>query len=381
MKKYDVAIIGGGIIGASVAYELSKYDVKTVILEKNPVLGSETSLANTGLIHGGFDPEPHKIEAWMNVKGNRKWVNTWFKHLTFPRVKVDSLICAFNEEEMKHIHMLYDRGLINKVKAEDMQILNSQEIQKREPNLSKEIIGGLLCTSSWAIAPVEATKALVGASLKNNLTLMKNSTVTKIEKNREGFFEISIEGQEKILARKVVDAAGHYADVIANENNFDDFKQTTKRGEYRVLTKYINNLVNSVVFMVPTIHGKGVVVAPTLDGHYIVGPTAEDGVPKEETRLVTREKYDYIGKIGKKLIPNLDVDKTMMTLAGSRPIDVETNDFVIRKSKNDKDFILAAGMQSPALSSAPIIAEEVVKLLEMNLKKNENWDPKFEVIS
>ncbi|EFF41267.1 type 2 glycerol-3-phosphate oxidase [Mycoplasmopsis alligatoris] len=381
MKKYDVAIIGGGIIGASIAYELSKYKLSTIMFEKNPVLGSETSLANTGLLHGGFDPEPHKIEARMNVAGTKRWVEEWFKHLQFPRVKVDSLICAFSQEEMKHIHMLYDRGLVNKVRKEDMQVLSPAQIQKREPNLSKEIVGGLLCTSSWAIAPVEATKCLVGASLKNNLTLRKSANVVKVKKNKDNLFELTLACGEVVLAKKVVDAAGHFADTIANENGFDDFKQTTKRGEYRVLTKYVDNLVNSVVFMVPTIHGKGVVVAPTLDGRYIIGPTAEDGVDKKDTRLVTREKYDYIGKIGKKLVPDLAIENTMMTLAGSRPIDIETNDFVIRKSKNDPDFVIAGGMQSPALSSAPIIAEEVVQLLGLKLEKAEKWDPTFEVLT
>lgn len=380
MRKYDIAIIGGGIIGASVAYELAKYNAKVILFEKNPVLANETSIGNTGLIHGGFDPEPQKIEAKMNVKGNIKWVNKWFKHLKFPRLNIDSLICAFNKEEMEHVHMLYNRGLINKVKPENMKILSAEEIQKKEPNLSKKIIGGLLCTSSWAIAPVEATKALIGASINNGLKLLKNSKVVKIVKNSDKLFEITLANQEVFLAKKIVNAAGHYADTIANENGFDNFKQTTKRGEYRVLSKYTDNLVNSVVFMVPTIHGKGVVVAPTLTGHYIVGPTAEDGVPKEETRLVTREKYDFIGEIGKKLVPSIDMSKTIMTLSGSRPIDVETNDFVIRHSKKDSDFVIAGGMQSPALSAAPIIAEEVVKLLNLKLKPKTNFNPKFKVI-
>ncbi|QZE12470.1 type 2 glycerol-3-phosphate oxidase [Mycoplasma sp. Ms02] len=380
MKKYDVAIVGAGIIGASIAYELARYDLDVIVLEKNPKVANETSLGNTGLIHGGFDPEPHKLEARLNLDGNRKWQNDWFKHLKFPRVKIDSLILAFDDgQEMEHIHMLYERGLTNKLDPKDMQILNREQILAKEPNVNPEVVGGLLCTSSVAIHPVEATKALLGASKQNGTDLKVNSAVTKITKE-DGIFKLEINnGSEYVYARKIVNAAGHYADVLANENGFDDFKQTTRRGEYRVLDNYDPKLVSSVLFKVPTIHGKGVVVAPTLDGKYIVGPTAEEGVLKEDTRLVTREKYDYIGKIGTQIVPSIKLDRTIMTISGSRPIDIETNDFVIRKSKNDPDFVLAAGMQSPGLSSAPSIAEDIVELLELELKPRENFNPDYEI--
>ncbi|TNK83558.1 type 2 glycerol-3-phosphate oxidase [Mycoplasmopsis pullorum] len=380
MKKYDVAIIGAGIIGGSIAYELSRYKLDLVIIEKNPKVANETSLGNSGLIHGGFDPEPHKIEAKLNLEGNIKWQTDWFKHLKFPRVKIDSLILAFNDEEMKHVHMLYDRGLINKLDPKDLKVLTGEEVLKKEPNVNPEVVGALLCTSSVAIHPVEATKALIGAAKQNGTELRVSSEVTKIEYlEAEKLFEITINNSEKIYAKKVVDAAGHYADKIANDNGFDDFKQTTRRGEYRILDNYDPNLIHSVLFKVPTIHGKGVIVAPTLDGKYLVGPTAEEGVAKEDTRLVTREKYDYIGQIGTKIVPSLKLDRTIMTLSGSRPIDVETNDFVIRKSKNNTNFILAAGMQSPALSSAPAIASEIAKLLDCKLEEKEDFKPDYEI--
>lgn len=378
MKKYDVVIIGAGIIGASIAYELSRYKLDVLVVEKNPKVADETSLGNSGLIHGGFDPEPHKIEAKLNLAGNIKWQTDWFKHLKFPRVKIDSLILAFNEEEMKHVHMLYDRGLVNKLDPKDLKVLTREEVLKKEPNVNSEVLGALLCTSSVAIHPVEATKALLGASKQNGTELRVSSEVTDIKyENNE--FTLTINGTDKVVAKKVVNAAGHYADVLANKFNFDDFKQTTRRGEYRILDNYDKNLIGSVLFKVPTIHGKGVIVAPTLDGHYLVGPTAEEGVPREDTRLVTKEKYDYIGEIGKKIVPSLKLDRTIMTLSGSRPIDVETNDFVIRKSKNNPDFVLAAGMQSPALSSAPSIAEEIVKLLDLKLEKREDFKPDYEI--
>ena len=382
-KSYDVVIIGGGIIGGSIAYELSKYKLKTVVLEKNPVFADETTKGNSGVIHGGFDPEPHKIEAKLNVLGNDLWRNKIFQNLDFPRAQIDSLVIAFNDEEMKHVRMLYERGLQNGVLKEHMEILSRTDVLNREPNLNPDVQGALVCTSSWAIDAVKATYAFLGAAEQSGTELKINSEVTKIifnEKTKE--FKVTLNNGEELTTSVVINAAGHYADIIAEKAGYPDFKQTTRRGEYRLLSRSENNMVNSICFMVPTIHGKGVVVAPMLDGRVMVGPTAEEGVPKEDTRLVTREKFDYIGQIGNRIIPNLRLDKTEITLAGSRPIDIETNDFVIRPATNNRQFINAAGMQSPAIASAPAIAIEIAKLVEsagIELIPNPQYNPKYRV--
>ncbi|WP_322900665.1 type 2 glycerol-3-phosphate oxidase [Mycoplasmopsis felis] len=380
-QKYDVTIIGGGIIGASIAYELSQYKLKTLLLEKNPVFADETSKGNSGAIHGGFDPDPGKIEAKLNVLGNELWRTKIFKDLDFPKVQVDSLILAFNEEEMKHVHMLYERGLINKVPKEFLKVITKEEVLKKEPNVNPKVLGALLCTSSWAIDPVRATYAFLGASEQNGTEVRNNSNVVDIKySNNE--FEITLGDGQKIYSTVIINAAGHYADVLAEKAGYGDFKQTTRRGEYRILSRTEAGIVNSICFKVPTIHGKGVIVAPMLDGRVLVGPTAEEGVPKEDTRLVTKEKFDYIGQIGKEIIPSIRLEKTEITLAGSRPIDIETNDFVIRSAKDNKAFINAAGMQSPAIASAPAIAIEIAKLVEeagLKLEKKSNYNPKYKV--
>ncbi|PTD31152.1 type 2 glycerol-3-phosphate oxidase [Mycoplasma leachii] len=379
--KVDICIIGGGIIGASVARELAKFDKKIVVLEANPRLALETSSHNSGLVHGGFDPRPETLNAKLNVLGKKRYED-WIKEMDFPYLRIDSTIVAFNDEEMKHVHMLYDRGLINGLDPKEMQVIDAKELQKREPNISKQAVGALVCNSSIAIDPVVLTTTLMRNAIKNGVELKVNSKVVDIKKV-DNIFEIKTAKDEIIQAEVVVNVAGHYADVIANMAGYGDFKLTTRRGEYRILDKSEAGIVNSVVFMVPTIHGKGVIVAPMLDGRVMVGPTALDGVPKEETLLVTQQQYDNIGKIGKHLIPNINMDKTCTVYAGSRPIDIETNDFIIRPAKNDKKFINVAGMKSPAIASAPAIADMVCDLVKNafdKLDKKANWQPKEEAI-
>ncbi len=382
MKIYDVAIIGGGIIGGIISYELSKYKLTNIVFEKNPVLADETTRGNSGAIHGGFDPIPEKIEAKLNVLGNQLWREEIFPNLDFPKAQVNSLVVAFNSEEEKHLDILFKRGLTNKVPKEFMKIISQKEVRKIEPNISKEVTKALLCTSSWAIDPVAATKSLFGVAENNGINIQRNSEVTNI-KYINDYFEITINKSDIFYAKNIINAAGHYADAISEMAGYPDFKQKVRRGEYRILDRSESHFINSIIFMVPTIHGKGVIVAPMLDGHILVGPTAEEDIPKNETRLVTREKYDEIGKIGNKLIPGLKLEKTIMTLSGSRPIDIETDDFIIRYANNNKNFINVAGMQSPAIASAPAIAIEVANLLKNNgtkMEKNNSFKPKFKIM-
>lgn len=378
---YDIVIVGGGIIGSSIAYELSKYKLKTLLLEKNPVFADETSKGNSGVIHGGFDPEPHKIEARLNVLGNKLWRKKIFKDLIFPRAQVDSIILAFNEEEMKHVHMLYERGLQNGVLANDMKVLSKEEVIKKEPNVNKDVVGALLCTSSWAIDPVRASYAFLGVAKQNGTELRLNSHVNDIKWDGK-IFNLTLASGEEIQTKVVINAAGHYADIIAAKAGYPDFKQTTRRGQYRILSRAQAHIVNNILFMVPTIHGKGVVVAPMLDGRVLVGPTAEEGVDKQDTRVITQEMYDYIGKVGTKIIPSIDLSKTEISLSGSRPIDIDSNDFIIKAAKDNKHFINAAGMQSPAIASAPAIAIEIVNLVKeagLSLEERNDFKGKFEV--
>lgn len=379
--KTDICIIGGGIIGSAISRELAKYNKKIVVLEQNSRLALETSGHNSGLVHGGFDPRSETLNAKLNVLGKKRYED-WIREMDFPYLRINSTIVAFNEEEMKHVHMLYERGLINGLDPSELEVIDAEELHKREPNVSKNTIGALVCNSSIAIDPVVLTKTLMRNAIKNGVDLRVNSKVLDIKKEND-LFKITTSKDEIITAKVVVNAAGHYADVISKLVGYDEFNLVTRRGEYRILDKSQAGIVNSVIFMVPTIHGKGVIVAPMLDGRIMVGPTAEDNVAKEDTLLVTPEMYDKIGAIGQQLIPNIDMTKTCTVYAGSRPIEPSTNDFWIKPAKDDKSFINVAGTKSPAIASCPAIADMVCDLVKnafTNLEVRVDWNPKEEAI-
>lgn len=379
-SEYDVVIIGGGIIGSMINYQLSKNELSILQLEKNNYFADETSMGNSGLIHSGIDAE-EPVETKLNIEGNDLWRNEILKNINIPHVMVPSLIVGFNDHEDEEIKKLYWRGMKNGVDPSTIRIVKPKEIIAMEPNIRKDVTLGVLATSSIAVDPVLATRSLVGVALQNGSEAVPSAKVTSIKKDGD-VFVITINGSKVVKAKNVVNAAGHYADTIAKMAKEGDFKLVARRGEYRILAFSEANKVNNVIFKVPTIYGKGVIVAPMLDGRTLVGPTAQERIKKEDTRLVTPEKYELIGKIGHDIIPSLDLKRTEKTYSGSRPIYDDTNDFLIEATKS-KNFINVAGMQSPALSSSPAIALLVERLIKANgtkIEKKTNFKAKFNIL-
>ncbi|WP_339046022.1 type 2 glycerol-3-phosphate oxidase [Spiroplasma endosymbiont of Colias croceus] len=365
---FDVITIGAGVIGAAISDELSKRNLKVVILEKNLRIAQETSEGNSGVIHGGFDPTPGKLNAKLNLEGRKLYENDWFKNLDFPWKKIDSLILAFSKEENSEIQKLYARGITNGLAKKELSILTREEVISLEPNVNPKVTSALLCSASYAVDPVLLTQSLINRMIKNRGQLKVDHQVINIETLNSGFRVTCLNNQKKVTftSKYIINAAGDYADDIAKLINCQDFTLKTRRGQYCILEKTENHIINNhILFMIPTINGKGVIVAPMLDGHILVGPTSHENVPKSDTRLITIEDIELINKIGLKIIPILNINKTCKVISGSRAICVETDDFFIKFASNNTNFINVAGIKSPGLSSAPTIA-----LLVANMIKN-----------
>ncbi|MBV8814011.1 MAG: type 2 glycerol-3-phosphate oxidase [Verrucomicrobia bacterium] len=365
---FDVVVIGAGVIGAAISRELSKYNLQVAILERNLQVAQETSAGNSGVIHGGFDPIPGTLSAKLNLLGRSIYENEWFRELSFPHKKVDSLVLAFTDLEKAELKTLYDQGITNGLKTDETEILSREQCLELEPNVNLQVVAGFLCTSSHIVDPVCLTNRLVESATLNGVKLFLEANVETIAKSGDHFVVQTIDRRsqiERYRAKFIINAAGHYADVVAAMIEDKDFTLKARRGQYRVIEKTERGVINDhILFMVPTIYGKGVIVAPMLDGHLLVGPTAEEGIAKEETRLISIEQFEEIGVIARRIIPGLRLEKTCGMFSGSRSICVETDDFWIAASSKDQRFIHVAGISSPGLSAAPAIAREVIALLK-----------------
>ncbi|MCR4627974.1 MAG: NAD(P)/FAD-dependent oxidoreductase [Treponema sp.] len=355
--QYDVAVIGCGVIGAAVAYELSKYKLNVMVVEAENDVADVTTKANSGILHAGFDPEPGMTMTKLNVDGVAM-AKTLCKKLDVPVTWCGSYVVAFNDEEMKTVKKLYDRGVANGVP--DMEILNAEQVHNQEKNLSDKIKGALYAPTAGVVSPWEYALAFIETAVRNGTELRRNFRVNDIKKE-EGGYVIKSQSGEFVHAKYVVNAAGLYSDFIHNLVSKPKFKIQPCRGEYYLLDKNTGDLVNHVIFQCPNKDGKGVLVSPTCHGNIIVGPNAEDS--DRDDVSITQKGLDFVAEKAKLSVPSLDLRTSIRNFAGVRA-NVDTGDFVIEEAENAPGFIDLGGIKSPGLTSAPAIAVRCAELLD-----------------
>lgn len=367
---YDVLIIGAGVIGASIFRELTKYNLKVAVVEKENDVAMGTTKANSAIIHAGYDPKCGTLMAKYNVRGNDMFEKIC-SELSVPFKRIGSLVLAFNNEDLKVIKDLFINGNNNGVKG--LEILNREEVLSLEPNISKEVIGALYAPTAGIIGPFEYTIALIENGYKNGGDIILESEVVSIDKLEE-IFIIKIKDGKEIKAKYIINAAGIYADKIHNMICKEKFKIIPRKGEYYVMDKSQGNIVNHTIFPCPSKVGKGILVTPTVHGNILVGPNAVDLEDKESLNT-TSEGLKYIRKSVAHITEKIDFKESIRTFSGLRATST-INDFIIGEDSEVKGFIDVAGIKSPGLSSAPAIAEDIIKLLRnsgLNLMKNDNF--------
>ena len=355
----DVIIIGGGIIGNFIAYELSKLELSCLLLEKETELSFGVSKSNSGIIHTGFQAEATTLKARLAVMGNGLYEEI-AKKLNFPFKRIGELIVGFNEEDLATIKDIFENG--KKLKIPNMKLVDRLWISKNEPNLSPEIKYALLGESAAIINPYETVYALAENAQTNGCKIKCDQKVTSINKTKKGWEVIT--SDDIYQAKYVVNAAGLFADEIAKMANIKSEAIIPKKGEEFLLDKHAGLLSKRIIFPVPNKESKGILVIRTIDDNFMIGPTAETISDKEDlqTSLTGKEK---VLKNVKKLIPSISEKDIIASFSGLRPTTA-SGDFYIKE--DETGFINLIGIQSPGLTAAPAIAL-MVKHIILNTKE------------
>lgn len=368
---YDVAIAGAGVIGSMTARELTKYKLSVCVLEKDNDVACGASRANSGIVHGGFDPEPDTLKAKLNVDGVEKLFSA-AAELNVHIKRNGSFVCAFNEEEDKTVKELYERGIKNGVSG--MEILSGDEARKLEPQLSAEITSVLSVPSAGIVCPYELTVAAIGNAMDNGAELKVNFKITEITKDEDVFVIRSAEGDE-VKAKYLVNCAGGCSDVVSRMAGDDSFEIIPRAGEYLLLDKTEGMRVSHTIFQVPSKEGKGILVSPTVDGNLLTGPTASV-VASPESRQTTQAGIDTVIRLAAKSVPSVNFRSVITSFSGVRSSE-KNGDFIIKASDKTENLVNVAAIDSPGLSSCVSIAEYAVDILRsigLELVENSEFD-------
>lgn len=369
---YDMTIIGAGISGSSLAYELTKYDLKVCVLEAENDVAVKTTKANSAILHAGYDPKPGSLNAKLNVEGSFL-AKEICRKLDIPRKQLGSLVVAFSEEDLETVKDLYNRGVENGVP--DIQMLSKEETLAKEPHLNQDIYGALFAPSAAVVNPWEYAIAMTEVAIINGATFKFNQRVQEIN-FLDDHYEL-VTNQEMIKSKYVINAAGVNAGDVHEMVAEPTFKTIPCRGEYYLLDLEETDTVNHIVFQCPTKVGKGILVAPTTHGNIIVGPNAEN-IPDEWVNTGQDVSNTTLGlkevAIGaRKSVPTINLTNSIRNFSGVRA-NTDRSDFIIEKAA--PQFYDMAGIKSPGLTAAPANSLFLIEMMARDglvLNKKENY--------
>lgn len=367
---YDVVIIGGGVIGAFIARELSKYELSVTVLEKENDVAMGATRANSAIVHAGFDAKEGSLKARFNVRGSEMMGNVC-RELGVKYNRCGSLVVGFSDEDRETLAALLKRGQTNGVKG--LRIIERDELKGLENNIGDGATVALYAPTGAIVCPYELCMAAMGNAMDNGVALKREFTVAAVNKT-DGGYEIISQNGESVKAKLVINAAGINSDSIAKMAGDDSFEVHARRGEYMLLDKECGTLVKHTIFRCPSKMGKGVLVTPTVDGNLLVGPTAEDIENKDDT-ATTAIGLEKLRALAAEQVKNIPFGRVITSFAGLRSVG-STGDFIINMPR--PNFINAAGIESPGLTCAPAIAEYVAELVGscVELKKKKVFNPK-----
>lgn len=368
----DVLVIGGGAVGASVARELSHYEIHVLIVEKEQDVAFGTSKANSGIVHSGIHEAPGSLKACLCVQGNALYPKL-AEELNVLYKRNGQIIVARCPEELHILDELVNRGQANGVSG--ILKLSRNQVLSIEPNLSSDLAGGLFVESAGIVVPFDFVFALVENAVANGAQLRIGTEVQKIIPQKEQFVVCTNRGI--IRTKMIVNAAGVSGAKVAAMIGDDSITVSLRKGEEYLLDRRLEGLVKHTVFPVPSETSKGILVIPTVEGNIMLGPTSQK--TESSNDLTTTEiGWNQVFQEAKSLVPSLNKADLITSFAGLRA-GSNTDDFIIARSPVSHRFINAVGIDSPGLTAAPAIAEYVMGLLQdsgLQLKQKRRFTPR-----
>lgn len=401
-----VAVVGAGVVGCCVARELCRFAVRVVVLEAGDDLACGATRANSGIVHAGFDPQPGTLKAHYNALGSALFPR-WASELGFGYYRNGSMVAAFSDEELAGLEELLARGHANGV--EGLRIVGAEEALAMEPALSSGVRGALVAETGAICDPYGVAYGAAENAATNGAEFLFDERVVAIERMDdravgEGVGECAIAGFDSeadcgsvpasasfnapvprwrirtasglvIEADAVVNAAGVHADDINNLVSAHKLEITPVRGDYILYESSLGSLFRHTVFQVPGPAGKGVLVSPTVHGNLFIGPNAVPQQSKENLGT-TREGLDFIVDRARRTWPDCSTRGQITNFAGLRASGA-SRDFVVGEAPDAPRFFNAACIDSPGLTSAPAIAEDLAQQIAEVLAVGENplFDP------
>lgn len=353
--QYDIAIIGGGIVGCAVARRMTLAGAKVILIEKASDILAGASKGNSAILHTAFDAPENSLELQCMQTGYTEYLDI-HQSMNLPLRKTGALLAAWSPEEADKFDGIINQAKNNGVK--DLKLLTSAEALKKEPNLSGSILAAIEVPREFIIDPWSAPLAYLTQAKENGADVVFNTEVTGGDFDK-GCWTLET-NHRQITTTHVVNCAGLYGDIL-NKNVFDHagFEIRPRKGEFVVFDKAGSKLLKNILLPIPTEITKGIVIFPTIFGNIAVGPTAEEQEGRADAS-VAKENLEMLYAFGLEKIPALKKVPVTATYAGIRPATEKKHYRV--KYDTDNNWITLGGIRSTGLTGSLGLAQHVESL-------------------
>lgn len=379
MERFDVLVIGGGVVGSAVARELSRYQLKTGVLEKNLDVCYETSGRNSGVVHGGFAYDIGTLKAKLCVEGNQG-MDQLAKDLGFTFKRCGKVLVGKSEEDLETLKRTIIQG--EKNGATRLRLIDKEELHRIVPTAVGEF--AMFSENSGIVDPFNYTIALAENAAQNGVKYYFDNEVTAIDRDQDGYLVTT--NQAVYRTRWVINSAGLGCGKISDMLGIKGYHIIGSKGDYIILDRRMGELLPMPIYPVPSNTYMGIHVTNTTDGNVIIGPNAEN-VTDFGFYGVPQENMDYLAESASEIWPYIRKADYIRNYSGILPKWVDENgviqDFKIEiRPELAPNAVNLVGIESPGLTAAVPIGRMVVRMMQEyeTFKENEHFNPKREGI-
>jgi len=360
-QEADVLIVGAGVVGTAIARTIARYDLRCVLVDSANDVGAGTSKANTAILHTGFDAAPGSLEGRLVSRGSLL-LREYAAAAGIPVEHTGALLVAWTADQAAELPAIMDKARRNGHPA--VRRVTAAGLYAAEPNLGPGALGGIEIPDESIICPWTTPLAFATEAVRSGVRLQLRTTVTAIRRAAgagpaAGSHEV-VTDSGPLRCRWLVNAAGLGSDLIDRMLCRGTFTIAPRRGELIVFDKLARPLLRHILLPVPTAVSKGVLVAPTVYGNLLLGPTAQDLDDRSDTSTTASGLAGLLAA-GQKILPALAGEEVTASYAGVRAA-TEHRDYQIAVDGALR-YACAGGIRSTGLTASLAIAEHVVGLM------------------
>ncbi len=353
-KPFDLAVIGAGVVGCAIFRRFALNGLRCVLIERGTDILSGVSKANSAMLHTGFDAPPGSLEHACIRAGYAEYLEIHDK-LNLPLLETGGLLVAWTAEELAKLPAIVAQAHQNGVS--DVRQIEAAEVLRREPHLAGEALGGVVVPGEHVIDPWSAPLAYALQAIAHGGEVLRSTSVNGGDFTGQGWRLATTAGS--IEARIVVNSAGLQGDIVEAIARPSPFEIKPRKGEFVVFDKPASRLIGACIMPVPSERTKGVMMARTIFGNLLVGPTAEEQQDRDHARVERAQLEGLIAR-GVRMLPDLARENVTALYAGLRPA-TQFKDYQI-EALGDRNWITASGIRSTGLTGSLGIARHVASL-------------------